>query len=129
MTDDLYQKGLAIRREMFGAEWTDRQIEEATDFNRMLQDMATRYCFGEIWGREEELPRKTRSMLTIAMLTALGRQEELRGHVRGAIANGVTREELREVLLHAMIYAGLPAAVAAFRTAGEVLAELDGQSA
>jgi 4-carboxymuconolactone decarboxylase len=127
MNDDRYEKGLAIRREMFGAEQTDRAIEEATDFTRMLQDLATRYCFGEIWSREDELPRKTRSMLTVAMLVALGRNEELKMHVRGALANGVTREELREILLHAAIYCGLPAAVSAFRSTGEVLASIDAQ--
>ena len=129
MTDDRYEKGLAIRREMFGVEQTDRAIADATDFTEILQDLTTRYCFGEIWAREDELPRKTRSMLTVAMLIALGRAEELKIHVRGALANGVSREELREILLHAAIYCGLPAAVSSFRSTGEVFAQIDAQEA
>ena len=120
---DPFATGLAIRREMFGPEGAERQIEAATDFTRPLQDMVTRYCFGETWSRPT-LDRKTRSMLTLALLTALGKQNQLRVHVRGAIQNGVSKEEIREVLMHSMIYAGLPAAVDSFATATAVLKEM-----
>ncbi len=120
---DAYATGLAIRREMFGVEGADRQIEAATDFTRPLQDMVTRYCFGETWG-SATLDRKTRSMLTLALLTALGKQNQLRVHVRGALQNGVSKEEIREVLMHSMIYAGVPAAVDSFATTTEVLKQM-----
>lgn len=124
MTDQVYETGLQIRRQMFGADITDRQIADADDFTRDLQHLVTRYCFGEVWGREE-LSLKLRSMLTVAMLTALGREAELKIHVRGAIANGATKDEIREIFLHAAIYCGIPAAVGGFRSAREVFAELD----
>ena len=124
MTDSVYARGLDIRRSMFGAESTDAQLRNVDDFTRDLQDLVTRYCFGEIWGRGE-LGHDQRSMLTIAMLVALGRETELKIHVRGAIANGVTIEQIREILLHAAIYCGIPAAVGGFRAAREVLDELD----
>jgi 4-carboxymuconolactone decarboxylase len=124
MSDQMYERGLEIRRRMFGAEATDSQIRDADDFTRDLQDLVTRYCFGEVWGREE-LPLKLRSMLTVAMLTALGREAELRIHVRGALANGATKDEIREVFLHAAVYCGIPAAVGGFRSAREVFADLD----
>jgi 4-carboxymuconolactone decarboxylase len=122
-TGDAYATGLAIRREMFGVEGAERQIEAATDFTRPLQDMVTRYCFGETWGRAA-LDRRTRSMLTLALLTALGKQNQLRVHVKGAIQNGVSKEEIREVLMHSMIYAGVPAAVDSFATTTEVLKQM-----
>jgi len=121
--EDTFAAGLAIRRDMFGVEGAERQIEAATDFTRPLQDMVTRYCFGEVWSRPT-LDRKTRSMLTLALLTALGKQNQLRVHVRGAIQNGVSKEEIREVLMHSMIYAGLPAAVDSFATTTEVLKQM-----
>ena len=120
---DAFATGLAIRREMFGVEGAERQIEAATEFTRPLQDMVTRYCFGETWARPT-LDRKTRSMLTLALLTALGKQNQLRVHVKGAIQNGVSKEEIREVLMHSMIYAGLPAAVDSFATTTEVLKQM-----
>jgi len=122
-TQDTFAAGLAIRRDMFGVEGAERQIEATTDFTRPLQDMVTRYCFGEVWSRPT-LDRKTRSMLTLALLTALGKQNQLRVHVRGAIQNGVSKEEIREVLMHSMIYAGLPAAVDSFATTTEVLKQM-----
>ena len=122
-TQDTFAAGLAIRRDMFGVEGAERQIEAATDFTRPLQDMVTRYCFGEVWSRPT-LDRKTRSMPTLALLTALGKQNQLRVHVRGAIQNGVSKEEIREVLMHSMIYAGLPAAVDSFATTTEVLKQM-----
>jgi 4-carboxymuconolactone decarboxylase len=122
-TQDAFTTGLAIRRDMFGVEGAERQMEAATDFTRPLQEMVTRYCFGEVWSRPH-LDRKTRSMLTLALLTALGKQNQLRVHVRGAIQNGVSKEEIREVLMHSMIYAGLPAAVDSFATTTDVLKQM-----
>jgi len=120
---DVYTAGLEVRRHMFGVAGADQQIEAATDFTRPLQDMVTRYCFGEVWNRPA-LDHKMRSMLTLALLTALGKQNQLRVHVKGAIQNGVTKEEIREVLMHCMIYAGLPAAVDSFATTTEVLRQM-----
>src|SRR5579864_4891995 len=122
---EIYDKGLAIRREVLGADYVDNAIRTADDFNRPLQEFVTEYCWGAVWGRPG-LPKKTRSMLNLAMLTALNRPHELKLHVRGALNNGVTREEISEILLHAAVYAGVPAAVDAFRTAREVLKEAGG---
>ena len=99
-------------------------IASADDFNRPLQEFVTEYCWGACWTRPG-LPRKTRSMLNLAMLTALNRPHELKMHLKGALTNGVTREEIREILLQTGVYCGVPAAVDAFRTAKEVFAELD----
>ena len=122
--DETFERGLAIRKEMFGA-LTEEHLANADEFTRDLQDLVTQYCFGEIWAREG-LGRNVRSMLTISLLAAQGRQEELKWHVRGALANGVTKEELKEVFLHTAIYAGIPAGVAAFFSAREVLDEASG---
>jgi 4-carboxymuconolactone decarboxylase len=103
---------------MFGP-LTDKHLQEADDFTRDLQDYVTTYCFGEVWAREA-LGRNIRSMLTISLLAAQGRTEELKWHVRGALANGVTKEEIKEVFLHTAVYAGIPAGVAAFFGAREV---------
>jgi 4-carboxymuconolactone decarboxylase len=122
MTDgkDPAAAGLDIMRKMFGASLVDERQAAVTDFTRPLEDLVVRYCFGEVWSRQQ-LDRKTRSMLTLAVLTALGKPNQLRVHVQGAINNGVTPEEIREVLLHAMVYSGVPAGVEAFRVASEVL--------
>jgi len=125
MTKDVYEKGLAIRREVLGAEYVDNAIRSADAFNRPLQELVTEYCWGAVWGRPG-LPRKTRSMLNLAMLTALNRPHELKLHVKGALKNGVSREEIAEVLLQAAIYCGVPAAVDAFRTTREAFKEIDG---
>jgi 4-carboxymuconolactone decarboxylase len=117
-----FDTGLAIRRDMFGRAGAEDRVAAATEFTRPLEDLVTRYCFGEIWSRPE-IDRKTRSMLTIAVLTALGKPNQLKVHVQGALSNGVSRQEVREVLLHTMIYAGVPAGVDAFRVASEVLGE------
>jgi 4-carboxymuconolactone decarboxylase len=119
---DTFEKGLDSRRAVLGAEYVDRSIASADDFSRPLQELVTQYCWGEVWGRPG-LDRRTRSMLNLAMLTALNRPHELKLHVRGALRNGVSREEIREVLLQAAIYCGVPAAVDAFRTAREAFAE------
>ena len=126
MNDPLFDKGLKVRREVLGAEYVDRAIQTADDFNRPMQEQVTRYCWGEIWNRPG-LDRKTRSMLNLAMLTALNRPHEIKMHVRGALNNGLTRAEIREVFLHTAIYCGVPAAIDSFRTAKEVFAELDGK--
>ena len=125
MNKEMYEKGLSVRREVLGADYVDNAIRSADDFNRPLQELVTEYCWGAVWGRPG-LPRKTRSMLNLAMLTALGRPHELKLHVKGALKNGVTREEIMEVLLQTGIYCGVPAAVDAFRTAREAFKEAGG---
>ena len=125
MGKDVYEKGLAIRRDVLGAEYVDNAIKNADAFNKPLQELVTEYCWGAVWGRPG-LPKKTRSMLNLAMLTALNRPHELKLHVRGALKNGVSRDEIAEVLLQAAIYCGVPAAVDAFRTAREALKEAGG---
>jgi len=120
---ETFAKGMQIRREMFGPALSDQVMESATDFNRTLQELVTRYCFGEVWTRPQ-LDRKTRSMLTMALLVALNKPTQLKGHVRGAVKNGCTKDEIREVLLHSMIYAGVPAGVDSFSHATEVLKEM-----
>jgi 4-carboxymuconolactone decarboxylase len=117
-----FDDGLAVRKAVLGAEFVDKAIASADDFNRPLQELVTEYCWGAVWTRDG-LPRRVRSMLNLAMLTALNRPHELKMHVLGALRNGVTREEIREVLLQATIYAGVPAGVDAFRIAREALAE------
>src|SRR5262249_31948779 len=124
MAESMYEKGLANRKAVLGAEYVEKSIQSADDFNRPLQELVTTYCWGEIWGREV-LPPKTRSMLNVAMLTALNRPHELKLHIRGALTNGVSCTEIREVLMQTAIYCGIPAAVDAFRSAREVFAEID----
>jgi 4-carboxymuconolactone decarboxylase len=123
MTDDSFSRGLALRRHMFGAAGAENQVEAATDFTRPLQEWVTHQCFGEAWHRPA-LDNRTRSMITLSMLIALGREHEIKVHVRGAIANGVTKDEIREIMMHSIIYCGVPLAVGAFRAAVEVLKEL-----
>jgi 4-carboxymuconolactone decarboxylase len=122
MNQELFDQGLATRREVLGAAYVDKAIAAADDFNRPMQELVTQYCWGDIWNRPG-LDRRTRSLLNLAMLTALNRPHELKLHVRGALRNGVTKEEMREVFLQAAIYCGVPAAIDSFRTAREVLQE------
>lgn len=124
MNKEKFEKGLEIRRSVLGAEYVDNSINNATDFNMPMQELVTEYCWGEVWARPG-LPKKTRSMINLAMITALNRPHELKLHVRGAINNGVTKEEIQEVLLQTAIYCGVPAAIDSFRTAKEVLDEID----
>ena len=124
MNKERFEKGLEIRRSVLGAEYVDSSINNATDFNMPMQELVTEYCWGEVWGRPG-LPKKTRSMINLAMITALNRPHELKLHVRGAINNGVTKEEIQEVLLQTAIYCGVPAAIDSFRTAKEVLDEME----
>lgn len=124
MNDDLFETGLEIRKAVLGKEFVEKSIASADDFNMPMQRLTTEYCWGAVWGRDG-LPRKTRSMLNLAMLAALNRPHEFKMHLAGALRNGVTREEIREVLLQVAIYCGIPAGVDAFRNAREVLAEID----
>jgi len=120
----LFDKGMAVRREVLGAEHVDKSMATATDFNRTMQEFVTEYCWGAVWTRPG-LPRKTRSMLNLAMLTALNRPHEIKLHVKGALNNGISREEISEIFLQAGVYCGVPAAIDAFRTAKEVFDEID----
>jgi 4-carboxymuconolactone decarboxylase len=120
MDKKTYDRGLEIRRRVLGNEYVDKALQSADDFNRPLQDLVTEYCWGAVWGREG-LPPKTRSMLNLAMLSVLNRPHELQAHLEGALRNGVTSDEIREILLQVAIYAGVPAAVDSFRIAREVL--------
>lgn len=122
MSNSVYERGAAIRREVLGSQYVDKALAAADEFNKPLQDLVTEYCWGAIWGREG-LPRKTRSLLNLAMISALNRPHELKAHVKGALRNGVTKDEIREVLLQVAIYCGVPAAVDSFRVAREVFAE------
>ncbi len=124
MNDELFEKGLEIRKSVLGAEFVEKSIAAADDFNMPMQKLVTEYCWGAVWGREE-LPKKTRSMLNIAMLAVLNRPHEFKLHIRGAIRNGVSKEEIREILLQVAIYAGVPAGIDSFRNAKEALAELE----
>jgi 4-carboxymuconolactone decarboxylase len=117
-----YAKGMEVRRAVLGDQHVDRALEHRNAFNEEFQDLITRYAWGEIWARPG-LPRKTRSLVTLAMLVALNRGEEFRMHVRAAANTGVTREEIKELLLQAAIYCGVPAANAAFHAAEEVLGD------
>lgn len=119
----LFEEGLNLRREVLGAEYVDGSIERANDFMMAFQHITTEWCWGYAWGGDT-LDRKTRSMLNLAMLTALNRAAEIRLHVRGAINNGVSVDEIRETLIHATVYCGIPAGLDAFKAANEVLKEM-----
>lgn len=126
MGDDFFEQGLEIRRAVLGSDYVDKSIASADDFNRPMQELVTEYCWGRVWSRPG-LPRKTRSMLNLAMLTALNRPHELKIHVKGAIRNGVSKEEITEVLLQAAIYCGVPAAIDSFRVAREAFKEMESE--
>jgi 4-carboxymuconolactone decarboxylase len=117
-----YKQGMKVRRAVLGNEHVDRAEASKSSFTEPFQDLITRYAWGEIWMRPG-LPRKTRSLITIGMMVALNRGEELRLHLRAAVKNGVTQQEIQEVLLHAAIYCGVPAANSAFHAAEEIFAE------
>ena len=124
MDQKTFERGREIRSSVLGKDFVDNAFRTADDFNRPLQELVTEYCWGAIWGREE-LPKKTRSMLNLAMISALNRPHELKAHIKGALVNGVTRVEIREILLQVAIYCGVPAAVDSFRIAREAFAELE----
>jgi len=130
MTDDTtrketYDAGIAMRREVLGDAHVDKSLSQVSDFSRPIQELVTEYCWGAVWTRPG-LPKQTRSLINIAMLTALNRGHELGVHVRGAINNGVTEEEIQEVLLQTAIYVGVPASLESFRIAEGVLKEMRG---
>jgi 4-carboxymuconolactone decarboxylase len=123
MNPEAFDQGLKTRREVLGAEYVDASIRSADDFNQPMQELVTEYCWNEIWNRPG-LDRKTRSIINLAMLIALNRPHELKLHVRGAINNGLSKEEMREVFLQAAVYCGVPAGIDAFRNAREVFKEM-----
>lgn len=128
MTDELYEKGLKTRREVVGSAYVDKSLADMNEFTRPLQELVTRYCWGEVWNREG-LSRRDRSIINLAAISALNRPHELKLHVRGALNNGMTPEEIREVLLQIAIYCGLPAALDAFRIAREIIEEEEAKKA
>jgi 4-carboxymuconolactone decarboxylase len=132
VTDERYDAGLAIRKEVLGEAHVERSLAAVSDFSRPVQEFVTRACWGDVWSRPG-LDRRTRSLLNLVMLTALGRNHELGVHVRGAITNGATVGEIQEALLQAAAYCGAPAALESFRVAervlGELAAERDGAAA
>jgi 4-carboxymuconolactone decarboxylase len=117
-----YEKGLTVRREVLGREHVERSLAQVSEFSRPIQELVTEYCWGVVWARDG-LERKTRSLLNLAMLTALNRPHELAVHVRGALTNGATPTEIQETLLQTAIYAGVPAALESFRIADTILKE------
>ncbi|PWU00103.1 MAG: hypothetical protein C5B51_25965 [Terriglobia bacterium] len=119
----IFEKGLSIRREVLGADYVDKALASADDFSRPLQELVTQYCWGEVWGRPG-LDRKTRSMLNLAMISALNRPHEVKAHIKGALNNGLTKDDIKEVFLQVAIYCGVPAAVDSFRIAQETFKEL-----
>jgi len=121
--DDLFDRGLEVRREVLGADYVDGSLKSANDFMMAFQQITTEWCWGYAWTRSG-LDRKTRSLINLAMLTALNRAPEVKLHVRGALNNGVTVDEIKEVLLHATVYCGIPAGLDSFKAANEVLKEV-----
>ena len=124
MNKELFEIGLQIRREVLGAEYVDKSISGADDFNRPLQKLVTEYCWGAVWSRPG-ISRKMRSLINLAMLTALNRPHEVKLHLKAALNNGCSKEEIMEVLLQTAIYCGVPAAVDSFRLAREVFSEIE----
>jgi 4-carboxymuconolactone decarboxylase len=128
MKNEVFKRGLAVRRQVVGDAYVDASLLAADEFSLPIQELATKYCWGEVWTRED-LSRKTRSLVNIGMITALNRPAELRHHIRGALRNGCTRVEVREVLLQTAVYCGLPAALDGFRIAREAFADFEAESA
>jgi 4-carboxymuconolactone decarboxylase len=124
MGNPVFEKGMEIRKSVLGKEFVEKSFASADEFNMPMQELTTEYCWGAVWGRDG-LPKKTRSMLNLAMLSALNRPHELKMHIKGALKNGVTKDEIREVFLQVAIYCGIPAGVDSFRIARETFAELD----
>ncbi|MDD5205369.1 MAG: carboxymuconolactone decarboxylase family protein [Desulfobacterales bacterium] len=124
MKSERFEKGLQLRREVLGAQHVDANFSSADDFHRPLQDLVTEYCWGAVWARPG-LDRKTRSLINLAMLTALNRPKEVRLHLKGALNNGCTKEQIMEVLLQTAVYCGVPAAVDSFHIAGELFKEIE----
>ncbi len=123
MDRETFEKGMSIRRAVLGADYVEKAMASADDFSRPMQELTTQYCWGEIWGRPG-LDRRTRSIINLAMISALNRPHELKIHVKGALNNGLTKDDIREVLLQVAIYCGVPAGVDSFRAAQEVFRDL-----
>jgi 4-carboxymuconolactone decarboxylase len=123
MNDKQFEKGLKVRKAVLGAEYVDKSLASSNDFTQVMQRLTTEWCWGEVWARDG-LDRKTRSIINLSMLTALNRPHELRIHVRGAINNGVTVDEIKEIFLQTAIYCGVPAGMDSFRVANEVFKEM-----
>ena len=128
MASDAFETGLKIRKEVLGADYVERSLNAADDFNREFQELVTEFCWGKGWGRTA-LSRRDKSLLNLVMLGALNRGHEFKLHLKGAVTNGLTREEIKDTLIQLAIYAGIPAGVEAFRLAREVFAELDKEQA
>ncbi|MCZ6616722.1 MAG: carboxymuconolactone decarboxylase family protein [Gammaproteobacteria bacterium] len=124
MNSETYENGLKVRREVLGEAYVDKALSNVDDFNRPMQELVTEYCWGTIWTRDG-LSRQTRSLLNLAMLTALNRPQEVKAHVVGALNNGCTKEQIMETFLQASVYCGVPAGIDSFRTAKAVFAEMD----
>ena len=123
MDRETFEKGLAIRRAVLGSDYVDKAMSTADDFNRPMQELTTQYCWGEIWGRPG-LDRRTRSFINLAMISALNRPHEVKAHIKGALNNGLTKDDIKEVFLQVAIYCGVPAGVDSFRAAQEVFKEM-----
>ena len=128
MDKKMFDKGMGIRRAVLGDAYVDRAVANMNDFNQPLQELVTQYCWGEVWGREG-LSKRDRSLLNLGMISILNRGHELKAHVRGALNNGLSRDEIREVLLQVAIYGGVPAAVDSFRLANEAFREIEVEQA
>jgi len=126
MSNETFDRGFEIRKKVLGAEFVEASFAAADDFNKPMQELVTEYCWGAVWGREE-LPHKTRSMLNLAMIATLNRPHELKMHIKGALKNGVTKIEIREIFMQVAIYAGVPAGVDSFRIAKAAFDELDNE--
>ncbi|MEJ0023300.1 MAG: carboxymuconolactone decarboxylase family protein [Alphaproteobacteria bacterium] len=124
MTNETYEKGLALRKKVLGADYVERSFANADDFSRPMQALSTEYCWGYVWNREG-LSLKERSLLNIGMISALNRPHELKLHIKAALTNGLTRDQIREALLQVAIYCGVPAGIDSTRIAREAFAELD----
>ena len=124
MSNEKFEKGLRTRREVLGAEYVDAALQNADDFNMPMQQMVTEVCWNDIWNRPG-LDRRTRSFLNLAMIAALNRPHELKLHVRGALNNGLSKDEIKEVFLQVAVYCGVPAAIDSFRIAKEVFKEME----
>ena len=126
MADNAFEQGLALRKQVLGADYVEQSIANAGEFSRAMQELSTQYCWGTIWTRPG-LSLRDRSLLNLGMISALNRPHELKLHIRGALRNGLSREEIREVLLQVAVYCGVPAGMASFQLAKEVFAEIDAE--
>ena len=126
MADNAFERGLALRKQVLGADYVERSIANADEFSRAMQELSTEYCWGTIWARPG-LSMRDRSLLNLGMISALNRPHELKLHIRGALRNGLSRDEIKEVLLQVAVYCGIPAGMASFQLAKEAFAELDAE--